>query len=155
MQGNIWPPPLYTNGTRTFLRIIMQLRSFQRLLAPSWAGYQSPPRKQSPSGLCVNQAQCVCLLNLPVSKPCSLHAGKGWFSSGSRGPWGPGSPCPQDVFNIMQFSGNFKGNVVWGIASLLSKEQGLKVQVSVVYCSSDIRCAQDTKALVSRVMLCF
>ena len=46
-------------------------------------------------------------------------------------------------------------SVVWGIASLLSKEQGLKVQVSVVYCSSDIRCAQDAKALVSRVMLCF
>ncbi len=45
--------------------------------------------------------------------------------------------------------------VVWGIASLLSKEQGLKAQVSVVYCSSDIKCAQDTKALVSRVMLCF
>ncbi len=26
-----------------------------------------------------------------------------------RGPWGPGPPCPQDFFKIMQFSGNFKG----------------------------------------------
>ena len=26
-----------------------------------------------------------------------------------RGPWGLGPPCPQDVFKIMQFSGNFKG----------------------------------------------
>ncbi len=40
--------------------------------------------------------------------------------------------------------------VVWGIACLLSKEQGLEVQVSVVYCISDIRCAQDAKAVVSR-----
>ncbi len=46
-------------------------------------------------------------------------------------------------------------SVVWGIASLLSKEQGLKVQVSVVYCSSNIRWAQDEKALVSSLMLCF
>ncbi len=45
--------------------------------------------------------------------------------------------------------------VVWGIASLLSKEQGLKVQVSVVYCSSGIRCAQDAKALVSRAKVIF
>ncbi len=44
---------------------------------------------------------------------------------------------------------------MWGIASLLSKEQELKVQVSVVYCVSDIRCAQDAKALVSRVKVVF
>ncbi len=36
------------------------------------------------------------------------------------------------------------------IASLLSKERGLKVQVSVIYCISDIRYVQDAKALVSR-----
>ena len=40
--------------------------------------------------------------------------------------------------------------VVWGIASLLSKEQGLKVQVSAVYCVSVIRYAQEAKGLVSR-----
>ncbi len=41
-------------------------------------------------------------------------------------------------------------SVVWGISLLLSKEQGLWIQVSVVYCISIFRCAQDTKALVSR-----
>ena len=56
----------------------------------------------------------------------------------------------------MQFSGNFEQIfVVWGITSLLSKEQGLEVQVSVVYCSFGIRCAQDAKALVSREKVAF
>ena len=27
---------------------------------------------------------------------------------GCGGPWGPGLPCPQDLFKIMQFSGNFR-----------------------------------------------
>ncbi len=44
---------------------------------------------------------------------------------------------------------------MWGITSLLSKEQGLKVQVSAVYCVSGIRCAQDARALVSRVKVVF
>ena len=39
---------------------------------------------------------------------------------------------------------------MWGISYLLSKEQGLEVQGSVVYYISGIRCGQDAKALVSR-----
>ncbi len=30
------------------------------------------------------------------------------ISSGSRGPWGPGPPCPQDFFKIMQFWDSYK-----------------------------------------------
>ena len=46
--------------------------------------------------------------------------------------------------------GNICFHVVWGISLLLSKEQGLWSLVSVVYCISVVRCAQDAKALVSR-----
>ncbi len=38
----------------------------------------------------------------------------------SGGPWGPGPPCPQDFFKIMQFSEDFKGKT-----PILSKFQAL------------------------------
>ncbi len=51
--------------------------------------------------------------------------------SGSRGPWGPGSPSPlpQDLVKIMQFSGNFKGKT-----PMLSKSwaQDLRVKTKLV-----------------------
>ena len=65
--------------------------------------------------------------------------------------------APQNAFLSQRVSCHCQSSiaVVWGIASLLSKEQGLNFQVSVVYCVSDISCAQDAKALVSRVRVVF
>ncbi len=41
----------------------------------------------------------------------TLQKAGGSYSSGSRGP---GPPCPEDFFKIMQFSGNFEGkNLFW------------------------------------------
>ena len=60
------------------------------------------------------------------------------------------NPSSSTTIRCLQSKIRDADNVVVGISWLLSKEQGLRVQVSVVYCSYMLRCSQDTKALVSR-----
>ncbi len=50
-----------------------------------------------------------CRLTLPLEEtPAGFVA-----PADSGGPGGPGSPCPQNLVKIMQFSGNFKGNPIF------------------------------------------
>ena len=56
-----------------------------------------------------------------------VHTTRITSTSGSRGPWRPSPPWPQICFQIMQFSGNFKGNPLFWANFRLRAQLGSKL----------------------------